>query len=483
MSIKRNFIYNLVLHLSNVIFPIITIPYTSRVLGVEQIGIFSFVTTIVSYFILFASLGIPLYGTREIAKVADNKVKVNKLFNEIFSVNIVTSILTSLIFLLSITSIPLLIEKQGYFFLSGISLYLSALNIDWFFSGKENFSLIAKRSIIIKAISIGCLFLFVKSENDLIWYILLNSLSLIGNQLWNIFTFNKEGYKIKFTLSSIEKHIKPLFILFLSTAAMQVYLMIDTLMLGFISTYHEVGLYTSAVKSIRIVMPVITALGIVLIPKLSYYNTNEGQGNIQLILDKAFDVVNTLSVPLSVYFYCIADRFVPLFFGNEFIGAITPMKICASLIFISNLSYFFSVQVLTSQQKEMGLLISTIGGMVVNVVGNCLLIPKFGASGASIASVAGEICVALIGVFFVYKYKIFKANWKSILITAFCCIPFILAYWVIDLEINNFNWILIFSLISWPLFVAMKLALHKNSYSSITLINLNNKLCRYFKAY
>lgn len=97
-SIKKNFLYNATLNVVNVLFPIITIPYVSRILGVEQIGVFSFVVTIVSYFSLFAALGMPLYGTREIAKVMGDNLKLNKLFNELFSINVISSIFFTVVF-------------------------------------------------------------------------------------------------------------------------------------------------------------------------------------------------------------------------------------------------------------------------------------------------------------------------------------------------------------------------------------------------
>ena len=122
-SIKKNFLYNATLNVVNVLFPIITIPYVSRILGVEQIGVFSFVVTIVSYFSLFAALGMPLYGTREIAKVMGDNLKLNKLFNELFSINVISSIFFTVVFCISINVIPIFIENRTYLFISGISLY------------------------------------------------------------------------------------------------------------------------------------------------------------------------------------------------------------------------------------------------------------------------------------------------------------------------------------------------------------------------
>ncbi len=192
-SIKINFLYNAILNVVNILFPVVTIPYVSRILGVEQIGIFSFVTTIVSYFSLFAALGMPLYGTREIAKRVGNQIEINNLFNELFSINVISSLVFTTLFLISVYVVPAFVENRSYFLISGISLYFCAFNIDWFYSGIENFRLITCRSIVVKLLMIVCLFLFVKSRNDLSVYILLNSLALLGNQLWNILSLRYSG--------------------------------------------------------------------------------------------------------------------------------------------------------------------------------------------------------------------------------------------------------------------------------------------------
>ncbi len=464
-SIKINFLYNAILNVVNILFPVVTIPYVSRILGVEQIGIFSFVTTIVSYFSLFAALGMPLYGTREIAKRVGNQIEINNLFNELFSINVISSLVFTTLFLISVYVVPAFVENRSYFLISGISLYFCAFNIDWFYSGIENFRLITFRSIVVKLLMIVCLFLFVKSRNDLSVYILLNSLALLGNQLWNILSLRYSGFKIKFTVHSLKKHIHPLVILLFSAIAMQIYLMIDTVMLGFMSDYTELGLYSSAIKSIRIIMPLTIALSVVLLPRLSYLKENGSKEEASGLLNKAFEIITLFSVPLVFFFFAVSDKFVPFFFGTEYVGAIVPMKICSLLIWIGNMSYFSSVQILAMFSYENKFLLSTVAGMFVNILGNLFLIPAWGAVGASVASVMGEISVTFVAFFYIYRYHLFEIRWGYLFKCVISSFSFaIFAVFMYSVELGVVGWLIVYSVLSWGAYLLIQSLIFKNTF-------------------
>jgi O-antigen/teichoic acid export membrane protein len=137
MSIKKNVAYNTILNVSNVAFTVITVPYVSRILGVENIGVVNFAVTYASYFALFAALGIPMYGMREIAKL-NNSDPINRhqVFSELFVINAISTIIFSLVYLLTVFYVPTLFEEKEFLLLTGISLLLAPLNVDWFFSGR-----------------------------------------------------------------------------------------------------------------------------------------------------------------------------------------------------------------------------------------------------------------------------------------------------------------------------------------------------------
>lgn len=259
---------------------------------------------------------------------------------------------------------------------------------------------------------------------------------------------------------------------------MQIYLMIDTLMLGIMSDYTELGLYSSAVKSVRMIMPMTIALGVVLLPRLSYLRGLKAKDEICILLNNAFDVITFFSIPLAVFFFCISETFVPLFFGIEYMDAILPMKICSFLIFVSNISYFFAIQILTTHSYEKEFLMCTVLGMLFNIVGNFALIPLFGAVGASISSLVGESVVAICSVLYVAKYHLFKVKWKSVFITFVYTMPFFVL--LIFLDFRKFSLypiekLIIYSLLSWGAYFLIRFYLSKRNYCILFIRTKLNK--------
>lgn len=464
MSIKKNFLYNILLNISNIAFPIITIPYVSRILDVDQIGEFSFVTTLVEYFVLFAALGKTLFGSREIAKLKDNKRSCNRLFNRLFTINIISSIFVSFIFLLSLFGIQQLTEIRCLLFIAGIPLYFSALDINWFYSGLEKFKLISLRSVFVKLVLLIGLLCLVKNKSDLIIYVLLNSLTFLINYIINIYFFIKEGFSIRLDLSDCKVNLKGLVLFFFSSLAMQIYLMIDTVMLGFMSSFYELGIYSSAIKSVRILMPIMTSLGMVMLPRLSYCNNIGNVVEYRKMLDCAFDVINFCSWPLMAYFLCIADLFILFFFGQSFGEATLPLRICSVLFVVSNFSYFLGIQVMTTASFESRYLIATVCGVIFNLLFNVILIPSMGARGAAWASVIGEIMVSATCVYYVYKLKLYSISWRCL--KKSCCASFIFPLVYVCMFLGsmekNFLWFILYSFIAWVGYILIQCKL-KNS--------------------
>lgn len=461
MSLKKNFFFNLVLNISNIIFPVLTIPYVSRVLGVEAVGQFNFVITVTSYFILISALGIPLYGVREIAKVKDDIGLKNTLFNQIFSINLYTSIICSIIFLGLIFIIPEFTIYKEFYFIAGLGILLSFLNIDWFFSGLENFKIIAVRSLVIKIINILALFVLVKTSADLPIYIAIYTLSNVLNQIWNLISLKRFQIKIKFTFSGLKKHLPSLTTLLFSAIAMQIYLLIDTVIIGFIMDYKSVGIYTSAIKSVRLVMPLIASLGVVLLPKIASFNMNETVERDKL-LNQSFELVNFLSIPTTFFFIVIAKHFVPLFFGLGYDEVIVPMQIVSLIIFIGSLSYFFSVQVLAMLSEEKIFLWTVIFGMILNVSLNFLLIPYYGVIGAGLASIIAELGIVLFSLYFVVKKIKIKLNYKSVINSIFASSSIILFSRIVENINNHFLYILFLGIIFSIGYIIIQYFIFKN---------------------
>lgn len=313
MSIKKNLAYNISLNILNVLFPVITVPYVSRVLNPEGIGLANFAITYVSYFALFAALGISIYGVREIAKLKDRTDKISQIFSELFKITLISTLLVSAVFILTLYLVPQLAADRKILLVSGLTLFFTPVAIDWYFAGLEQFKLITLRSVIIKLLCIAGLFLFVRTKQDVIIYVLLNVLAVVAGNTWNILYATRKGLKIKLTGIRTKPHLKPMLILFSSVLAVSIFVMLDTLMLGFMCTYEEVGFYTSAAKIAKLFIPIFSSLGIVLLPRLSYNRQNNKETENSFLLQKSFDFTIFLTVPAMFGLFLLASRFVPFF--------------------------------------------------------------------------------------------------------------------------------------------------------------------------
>ncbi len=401
-SITKNYIYNLIYQIIILITPIITTPYVSKVLGAENIGIYSYTLSVVEYFILFGSLGIALYGQREIAYQQDNKEEYSKTFWEIIILRFGTMLLSTIIYYL------LFIYKNNDYYLYYKILILeivgNSIEIGWLFQGLEDFKRTITRNLIVKLISVISIFIFVKSKNDLSKYFLIYVLSiLIGNaSLW--LYLPKILTKVKISDLNIFKHIKPTISLFIPQIAVQVYTIFDKTMLGMLtSDMIQVGIYEQSSKIVKLTLTIVTSMGTVVIPRIATLYSNNNKIEIQKRLNKSFHFVWLLGIPLTLGIIGIANNMVPWFLGDEFMGAIPVLQIGALLIMAIGFNNVTGMQYLIPIGKQNHFTFSVIIGAIINFVGNYFFIRKCGAIGAMFFSVVAETSIFIIQVFFTKK--------------------------------------------------------------------------------
>ncbi|MDR1896637.1 MAG: flippase [Prevotellaceae bacterium] len=415
MSLKKNVAYNTILSVSNVAFPIITTPYVSRILGVENIGIVNFAVTYASYFALFAVLGIPMYGMREIAKQNNNPEGRNRVFSELFVITVLSTIIFSLVYLVTIFSVPALYHDREFLLITGISVFFVPFNVDWFFSGREKFKLVTLRTLAAKLIAVGGLFIFVRTREDIIPYLILTIAANLSSQIWNFGYMLKTEVKFRFKKLQIKKHLNAVLVLFASNIAISIYTMLSTLILGFMSDYTQVGYYTSAIKVSNIILPIVIAMSPVMIARI---NTIKGESNsheqITNLLNRSFGYMMMLAVPATIGLMMVAPRFVPVFFGEEFIPATVSLQILSLLIIVIGISNLFGWQALVAMGHEKKFLIAVLFGTVSNFCLNILLVKPYGSLGASVASVIAEIMVTVATFTFALKVIPIRIDAKSI---------------------------------------------------------------------
>ena len=392
-SIKKNYTYNLVYQLIVIILPIITTPYLSRVLGAEKIGIYGYVLSITTYFILFGTLGTALYGKREIAYVSKDKKEYSRTFWEIFIVRtffIIISLFFFYIFFIRNT------EYGIYYGILSIEIIANIFDISWFFQGLEEFQKIVIRNVVIKALSVIAIFLFVKTKNDLYIYLLIYVLStLLANvSLWIPLPkyLAKTDKKLKF-----KRHIMPTINLFIPQIAIQVYTLLDKTMLGTLTqNMVQVGNYEQSQKIIKTALVLVTSLGTVVSPRISSTISDGNHKQVVEYLKKSYNFVWLLGFPLMIGLIATANTIVPWFLGEEFNDAIILIMVGAMLIMAIGLNNVSGVQYLISVKKQNLFTKSVVIAAIFNFSLNMVLIPKFGALGAIVSSVLAEILIIVV---------------------------------------------------------------------------------------
>lgn len=398
-SVKFNFVMNFILTISNFIFPLITFPYASRILGAEGIGTVTFATSVITYFSMFGMLGIPTYGIRTCAKVRNDKKKLTKTVQEILLLNITVMIVSMILLFISVLIIDKLAVQKFLYLIMSISLIFNVLGVDWLYKALEKYSYITIRSIIFKFISLILLFLFVKKPDDYVTYGAITMFAAVGSNALNFYNLRK---LIDIKLSSnldVKQHIKPIMTFFMLTVSTTIYVNVDTTMLGFIKGDTEVGFYTAAVKIKQILVSVVTSLGAVLLPRLTFYYSQNKLQEFRALVKQAMSFVLTLSIPLVVYFILYAKESIVFLSGEKFIPAVFPMQLILPSVIFIGMSNLMGIQILVPTGRERFVVHSTILGAIVDVAINIFTIPLFGASGAAIAGSIAEFSVMMIQIY------------------------------------------------------------------------------------
>ena len=400
-SVAKNYIYNLSYQILVIIIPLITTPYISRVLGAENIGIYSYTLSISAFFILFGSLGIALYGKREIAYHQKNKEEYSKIFWEILILRMILMSISLVIFYFSFVTKE---QYQIYYRILMLEILANCVDISWFFQGLEEFKKTVIRNMIVKVISIVCIFVFVKDKNDLTKYFLIYVLSiLLGNiSLW--FYLPKFLTKVKLKYLKIWRHIKPTLYLFIPQIAIEVYTLLDRTMIGaIISDKSEVGFYDQSQKIIKMLLTMITSLGTVMLPRIASNFASGKKKKIAKYLKKSFNMVFFLSFPMIFGIISVSSIFVPKFFGEGYGKVAILMNVISPIILFIGLSNVIGTQYLLPIKRQKEFTISVVCGAIINFIINISLIWKFGAIGASIGTVIAELTVAMVQIFFIRK--------------------------------------------------------------------------------
>ena len=439
-SVKKNYIYNMLYQLLVIIIPIITTPYIARRLGADGNGIYGYTISIVTYFILFGSLGISLYGQREIAYNQKDKEKRSNIFWELFILRFITMLISAIVFYLIFC---LNGNYAIYYRILLIEMLANVLDISWFFQGMEDFKKIVIRNFIVKIISVICIFTFIKDPGDLNKYLFIYVFStLFGSlTLWiSIFKYLGKTKKLEF-----KKHIPLIMSLFIPQIAIQIYTVLDKTMIGTIlNDMSEVGYYEQSQKIIKILLTVITAIGTVMMPRIANCFAENNKKQIQAYMNKTFNFVFILAFPLMLGIMAITQHFVPFFFGLGYEKVKILMPVLSLIILFISLSSVTGTQFLLSTKRQKEFTISVTIGAIVNFILNLILIYFLKSVGAAIATVLAELAVVIVQFIYVRKDFNLKQIFKmSINYFVAAVIMFVICYPITYLIKDNFTCIVI----------------------------------------
>ena len=417
MKVIKNYLYNAGYQILNMIIPLITVPYISRVLGAHDVGINEYTNSWVTFFFLMGQMGITLYGNREVAYHRDDLYKRSQTFWGVEALQLLTVSTAFVLYLVAVFLFSTTFKE--FFLLQAIWIIATGVDISWYFMGLEEFRITVVRNTLVKIASLILIFTVVKTSNDLGKYILiLGASQLVGNlTLWPYLRGNIIWVSVKKWHPF--KHFYPSLLLFIPTITTQVYLVLNRLMLGRMSTQADLGNFGQADKIVKFVLAVVTATGTVMLPHVANKFAKGDIKGVRNSLYSSFDFVSAISIPMMFGLMAIAKKFGPWFLGNGFVLSGSVMFIEAPIIVFIAWSNVTGTQYLMPINRVRDYTTSVTIGAVSNIVFNFLLIGKWGANGAALATVGSELLVTVTQLVMIRKTisrrKIFKEQWKYII--------------------------------------------------------------------
>lgn len=417
MKVIKNYLYNAGYQILNMIIPLITVPYISRVLGAHDVGINEYTNSWVTFFYLMGQMGITLYGNREVAYHRDDLYERSKTFWGVEALQLLTVSSALIAYLVAVFLFSTTFKE--FFLLQAIWIVATGVDISWYFMGLEEFRITVVRNTLVKIASLILIFTVIKSSEDLGKYILiLGASQLVGNlTLWPYLRGNVIWVSIRKWHPF--KHFYPALLLFIPTITTQVYLVLNRLMLGRMSTQSDLGNFGQADKIVKFVLAVVTATGTVMLPHVANKFAKGDIKGVRNSLYSSFDFVSAISIPMMFGLMAISKKFGPWFLGNQFILSGSVMFLEAPIIVFIAWSNVTGTQYLMPVNRVKEFTTSVTIGAISNIIFNFLLIARFGANGAAIATVGSEFLVTISQLFMIRKdihwNRLFKSVWKYLL--------------------------------------------------------------------
>ena len=423
-SILKNQIFNFSIQILNIIFPLIAIPYTTRLFGPDLLGEINYANSIVQYFMLAAIAGIPVYATREIARNRDDNNSIRKTFREITLLQVIFTTISLLAYLIFIFSLKSLRSNIYIYLFLGIQILSNAFDYIWFIRGIEKYRYAAMATFFSKFINVILIFTLLKKREDYYIYAFIIGITTFINVFINMATSlnllkNFRGSsKVQINRGNLKVHIYSILVFFLSDVAVKVYTAMDQTMLGILDSKESVGYYSMSIRLVKVLLSFVTSLAVVMIPRISNSIKNNRTDDAKRYIGMSTNLVYLIAIPAIFGILAIGEEVVTIYLGEEFLQSISIFKVVSLNLLIIGLSNVFGMQVMIPYGKERKYTIILSSAAVVNFVVNLMLIPKLSYFGATYATVLAELLVTVWMYFEVRKLvgdipEVFKP-WKML---------------------------------------------------------------------
>lgn len=451
MNIKVvvNVLYNNVFILSGLLFPVITFPYVTRVLGPESLGVVNLGLSISTIFVMLMQLGMPIYGIKAMAKCDDIDEK-RKVFWSLITINFFAGLLSSAGYCAFVYLLGYYSSEPLLFVIILPSIFFGFTSVDWYFASNEDFKSIAIRTLVLRIISLVCLFSFVTESGD---YNIYAFIIIIGNLLANGFMFiiacNQLGsYFLKLEFLEFKKHIRPLKYLFYASVVAALYGSFDILVIEYFWGAEFVGYYSVDRRLTLIIIALIGSFSTVLIPKMTRYITCGNDEGFNSLFLKSFQLLYLINIPLIVTLFLFSDEIIHVFAGASFTASALVLQILSFQVLFNSASNLLNIQVLIPLNKERVVFNSSALGLVVSVLLCVILIPRYDIVGAAVALVISELTVFALRIKTVSKITGIKLFNKIFLAISGCGVGLYLSLFFskifIDSMITGFSTTLCF---------------------------------------
>ncbi len=415
-SIKRNALLNGLKQCITLVYGLITIPYVSRILGNENYGKINFGSSIISYFTMIAALGISTYAVREGAGKRDNKKKLTEFSNEVFTINILSTIVSYTLFFILLAEWQRIRDYRIQMLIQVAPILFITLGVDWINIIYEDYLYITIRYIIVHIISVVLLFLFVKSADDYLKYVGLISMTSIMANVTNIFYIKKRYLYPKLVFkANYRKHIVPLTILFFNTLTISIYVESDKTILTIFETDAVTGVYSIAVSIYTIIKTFMNAVLSVSLPRVSSYVAGNRCKDYEELLHRLLHAIFVFLLPAIAGLFTLSPQIIFLVAGKDYLGATWALRILSFALLFGSIAYFLVYAILIPFKKEKYCFFTTVLSAILNVTLNIFLIPRISLNGAAATTLISESLVVGLSILFAHKIISFVPNAKSLI--------------------------------------------------------------------